>query len=157
MQNQIVVCWKQRPLPYWILLSKQLLSDWFSLVFFVFFSQSETIGNLHSCYRRTAFLSQPIRIDYFFLYIIKCSICTPRTVIWILFQEFPTLEVTSWSRSYFSKEKVWYLFISSAVTKVGLYLPELAPRRFFENGAHQIIFVKGAAIIWERRLFDCGA
>ena len=35
---------------------------WLVLVgFFCFFSQSETIWNLHSCYRRTALLSQPIR------------------------------------------------------------------------------------------------
>ena len=39
--------------------------------FFCFFSQSETICNLHSCYRGTALLSQPIRIESFFMYIIR--------------------------------------------------------------------------------------
>ena len=32
-------------------LLKQLESDWFLVVFFYVFSQSETICNLHSCYK----------------------------------------------------------------------------------------------------------
>ena len=48
---------------------------WLVLVgFSCFFSQSETICNLHSCYRRTALLSQPMRIEYFFMYIINWRI-----------------------------------------------------------------------------------
>ena len=56
--------------------------------FFCVFNQSETICNLHSCYkfcarvtsfhscyRRTALLSQPIRMRNFFVYIVSRKIC----------------------------------------------------------------------------------
>ena len=39
-----------------------------------FFSQLETICNLHSCYKRTALLSQPIRTEYFFLCILLIDV-----------------------------------------------------------------------------------
>ena len=55
-----------------ILLLKQLKSDWFFLVSFVFSANQKPfvicsrVTSLHSCYRRTALLSQPIRIEKFF-------------------------------------------------------------------------------------------
>ena len=60
--------------------------------FFCVFSQSESICNLHSCYkfalvlhilhscyRRAALLSQPIRTEYFFVYIISYKIMLSNT------------------------------------------------------------------------------
>ena len=73
--NPVVVCWKPWPFS-WIFVVKTALI-WLVLVgFFCVFSQSESICNLHSCYkfalvlhilhscyRRAALLSQPIRIE----------------------------------------------------------------------------------------------
>ena len=157
MQNQIVVCWKPRPLPYWILLSKQLLADWFSLVPFVFSANQKpsvictrVTGELHS------FFSQ---------YELNIFSCTLLNIVYVriellyesCFKSFQLQKSRDGRGLISQKRRFLYLFISSAVTKLGLYLPELAPRRFFENAAYQIIFVKGATIIWERRLFDTGA
>ena len=73
--NPVVVCWKPWPFS-WICVVKTALI-WLVLVgFFCVFGQSESICNLHSCYkfalvlhilhscyRRAALLSQPIRIE----------------------------------------------------------------------------------------------
>ena len=53
-----------------------------------------------------------------------------------------TLELTSWSRSYFSNHMV---FITSSVIN-GAWEPKLAPRRSFESGAYLVIFGKGAVL-----------
>ena len=89
--NPVVVCWKPWPFS-WIFVVKTALI-WLVLVgFFCVFSQSESICNLHSCYkfalvlhilhscyRRAALLSQPIRTEYFFVYIISYKIMLSNT------------------------------------------------------------------------------
>ena len=83
--NTVPVCWKPWPFS-WILLLKQL-RIWLVLGgFFCVFSQSETICNLHSCYKFAlvliteelhSFLSQS-EFSNFFVYIVNhITLCAP--------------------------------------------------------------------------------
>lgn len=66
-------------------------------------------------------------------------------------QEIPTLELTSGSRSYLSKEMVLTSLYIKRSNKGGAFI---APRRVIKSGGYQIIFGKGRALIRERRLFE---